>query len=142
MTIIELIENAQADVDRLKNPSVSDFRNFIDPISMEAGEGGTGNDKIESIDIRNHNEFPSKDYEKFLFISMSYEVRCCHQTRQIKLPMRVVLADDPVKAAKVWKLEQQAATAKRKMSVALRDAHQYSKQYDAATVSLAALQEI
>jgi len=92
MTLRKLIEDAQHQLDTYKHPNVDKVQDRLDAILKAGNAGGLKYDKITSLSF----------YSGFLEIATEYEVRCCRQTGEYKIPESVIDADDPIREMKLW----------------------------------------
>ena len=102
MTLYEKFQKAQSDVRLYKNPDIRDFQSELDNVLEAAGLETTFGDKIEYIDSDNEN----------IYIGTSYSVRCCDQTNTITVPLFLIEAPDPLKAAFEYKRKQKITSLK------------------------------
>ena len=102
MNLYELTLDAELQVDTYKNPEIDEWRAAIDPILQAAGQPIVG---IDSVDFINLNTIE-------LSITTSYSVRCCDQTNTIRIPLNILKAANPIKAANLFRLNKLIAKAK------------------------------
>ena len=102
MNLYELTLNAESQVEIYKNPDIDEWRVAIDPVLRAVGQPTVGQDTVESICLDRSE----------LSITTSYSVRCCDQTNYIRLPLNILKAEDPVKAANLFRLKNAIETVK------------------------------
>lgn len=98
LEIIQLAENA---IDMYRHPNLDEFRAAVDPVLAALGQCTVDGDKVESISI-------GQDY---VSITTSYSCRGCHNTNDSTIPMSIVEAADPVRAATERTLRKNLAKA-------------------------------
>lgn len=86
-----IIEEAVSKVDAYKHPDLSEFKEVMTPI-FEALDIGVG--ALDEID--------DMFYNQDLTIYTKYYCRGCECDDQFTIPMEVIEAEDPVKAAKLY----------------------------------------
>lgn len=87
--LYKLIKDAAHDIGYYSHPDLTEFRSAIDPVLEALGESTIGADNVESIDF----------YPEFVKIESSYTCRGCGNTSDHTIPMVIVEAVDPVRAA-------------------------------------------
>lgn len=92
----DLFEDACGQVSRLKHPNIDEFQELMSDVMHAAGLPGIKNDKIDSLD----------ESSELIIICTSYTVRGCGQHENYCLPSFIIDAEDPVKAATIWGLQQ------------------------------------
>ena len=102
MTLLALTQTAAAAVDTFRHPNIEDWRLAIDPVLEAAGEPGVGQDKVDSMVLS----------ESELHIETSYVLRGCECSNRITLPLSILEASDPLRAAKQFRLQGAIADAK------------------------------
>jgi hypothetical protein len=110
MTLTELIEKASSDIDMYKHPDIDECQRRLSEILQAAEHGSIMNDHVESLEI----------YKDTLQIETSWSTRGCSNSSSYRIPMEIIRAEDPIKAAKIWgckkrisKYEQEVEAAKR-----------------------------
>lgn len=117
-TLRELIEQANADLDRYKHPDTHEVERRLDEILTAGKLGSIRSDNLESLGF----------YRGMVSIQTSYSVRGCSQSGDYKFPESIVDADDPIAAIKVWAKEQRVAKAKADLAGAERQVEWYRQQ--------------
>lgn len=95
MNLIELTQDAERKIETYRNPDISEWVSAIDPILEAAGERKIGRDHVESIYLSRTG----------LNICTSFTSRNCEMNNTMFLSMELLAADNPVKLAKIRKLE-------------------------------------
>lgn len=113
-----------------KHPDTEEFRKAIDPILKAGGLTTIGNDCIESVDTRNG----------MLYITTSWSCRGCSNSSDIRLPLHLLDATDPIKAATIWGLKGKIEGARQKMAEHQGQANWYQKQMNDLQAQLASMQ--
>lgn len=101
MTARELIDAAISEVAMHRHPNIGEAQDLLHDILQAAGLGGIAYANINSI---------SED-TTYIHVSVSWSARSCEQEETRSFPSAVLYADDPVKAAKIWGLNQRVAEA-------------------------------
>ena len=102
MTLRELIDEAQNQLETYKNPDTSEVVRRLHEILVAGGLGGIIHDKLEGLG----------EYNGQFIISTSYSVRCCNQTAEYKFPSYILDSKDPITDIKIWALEEKFKKAK------------------------------
>jgi hypothetical protein len=89
MNLYELTVAAEAEFSTYRHADIDDWIEAIDPVLEAYGESMMGSDKVEDITLTDDS----------LNIRTSYSVRCCSQSNEISIPVSILKADDPVRAA-------------------------------------------
>lgn len=110
VTLRELIEQAQADLDRYKHPDTTEVERRLDEILAAGKLGAISSDRLEGLSF----------YEGELCISTSYSVRGCSQSGEYYIPETVIDSADPIAAIKVWAKQQRVAAAQAEVRAAER----------------------
>lgn len=110
MNLLSLTEDAESAVATYRNPNISAWIDVIDPVLHAAGLPCIGRDSVQSIDIT----------EQDLTVTTAYCVRGCSDTSTISLPLFVLRAADPVKAATRHRLETARGEARQRTEAARR----------------------
>ena len=92
MTLRQLIEEAQHQLDTYKHPNVDEVQDRLDAILKAGDAGGLKYDKITNLSYRNG----------FLEIATEYYVRSCYQNGEYRIPESVIDAADPIREMKLW----------------------------------------
>ena len=87
--LYEIIRDAHQAVDEYKNPDLDEFRKAVDPVLEALGQITIGADHVESI-------YAHKEYFQ---ITTSYSCRGCSNSNTHTIPMDIVNAVNPVRAA-------------------------------------------
>ncbi|QIG73780.1 hypothetical protein PP935_gp005 [Rhizobium phage RHph_N34] len=101
MTLLELIEDAQYQIRTFRHPQIDEFEEKMSEILMAGERGSLKYDKVVSIDIHNDE----------LVINTTYSVRCCEQTGEYKIPMKVIKSADPIYEMKLYSLNKAVKSA-------------------------------
>lgn len=99
MNLYELTVDAASKVDIYKNPDIAEWIAAIDPVLSAADKSCIGSDTVEAITVA----------KTLVHITTSYTVRGCEDTTTVKFPIDVLMAADPVHAAKLYRLNQRIA---------------------------------
>jgi hypothetical protein len=106
----ELIEKASDDISTFKYPNIDECQSSLSKILTAAGYGSIVNDKIESLDIR----------KGILRIETTWYARGCSNSSDYDIPMSVIEAEDPIKAATIWGLTERINKAEHELANAQR----------------------
>ena len=109
-TLRQLVEQAQADLERYKHPDTTEAERRIDEILVAGKLGSIAHDHLEGLSF----------YKGNLCISTSYSVRGCSMSGDYKIPESVIDSADPIADIKVWAKAQQVAEAEREVRAAER----------------------
>ena len=88
-TLYEIIRDAHQAVDEYKNPDLDEFRKAVDPVLAALGQATVDGDHVESI-------YAHKEYFQ---ITTTYSCLGCSNSNTHTIPMDIVNAVDPVRAA-------------------------------------------
>ncbi len=130
-TLRELIEQAEADLDRFKHPNVTEVQEKLHEILMAGKVGGIAHDKLESLYF-SHGE---------LHIRTSYSVRSCSMRGEYDIPETIIDADDPVRAMKLWSARKKVADAQSEYDEAALTAKQRMEALIKADADLHAVED-
>lgn len=97
MNLLELTNHAIEQVDKFRSPDIDEWIRHIDPILKAAGQCTIRGDDVDSI-------FMARGY---IVIETSYTTRGCQQNNRMELSLDILNADDPIKAANRYRLEQE-----------------------------------
>lgn len=97
MNLLELTNHAIEQVDKFRSPDIDEWIGHIDPILKAAGQCTIGRDDVDSI-------FMTRGH---IVIDTSYTTRGCQQNNRMELSLDILNADDPIKAANCYRLEQE-----------------------------------
>lgn len=128
MNLYDLTVAAEQDVSTYRSADIEEWRAAIDPVLKAAGEHVVGKDSVDDIALT--------DTE--LRIIASYSVRCCDQTRYMRLPIYIVMAENPVRAATHYRVGKELSEAKSRLAAAQRAVTECSAKVSALEVELAA----
>ena len=87
--LIDLIEEAASRIDTYKHPNLDAFRAAVDPILSALGECTVGGDRVESVGID----------RSYVYITTWQSCRGCSNTNDLTIPIAIIEAEDPVRAA-------------------------------------------
>ena len=116
MSLYALTAQAECDFFVLRRPNVDEWIAAIDPVLLSAGECCIGNDRIDDITLG----------ENELRITTSYSVRGCVQTNDLRLPVYILKADEPVRAAYRYRINKELGEAKRELATSQRIAAEWA----------------
>lgn len=106
MKIYDLTMISISKFNTYKNPNLEEWIKKIDEILSALGECTIHNDKIENLYTD----------DKFLYISTSYSIRCCDCTNDMKVPLIVLEAENPLRKANEVHLYEKYLEAKDKVN--------------------------
>lgn len=115
--IRDMIADAIERIDTYKNPDTSAVEAVLDPILKAAGLQTIDNDRLVGLYIN--------ERAGHLSITTEYSVRGCTSNNDMKLPLAVIDAADPLKAANGWRVDRRmrrAASEQTKAQKALDEA--------------------
>ena len=115
MNLLEMTKHAESKFETYRNPDLSDWIAAIDPILEAVGECTIGRDTIDSIYLSKTG----------LNISTSYSVRCCAMNNRMFVPMEYLTVEDPIKLAKLRKLQSAIASAESGLEAAKNSVIRY-----------------
>lgn len=119
----EVIEAAAQAIDQYRHPDVSEAQELLHSLLKAAGIGGIDGDKIDCID----------EYSGAFHITTSWTVMQCSQHETYTLPSIIVDAEDPLRAANLWRLDQAVRFAKSRHDSAENELAK-SKEHLAAAI--------
>lgn len=112
----KLFDDASSAISLYKHPNIDECRKALNEVLNAADLGGIGDyDKVEDL-----NEFHGK-----VRIDTSWSARQCENTSTYEFPAFILDAEDPIKAATKWGLEEKLKDARLKYAVVQRQAEQY-----------------
>lgn len=117
MTLQELIDKAINDIDEYRHPDVDDVQNRLHEILQAAKVGSINQDHLESLSIHNG----------MLYIRVTWTCRGCDQSADYEIPMAVIEAPDPVRAAAIWGSSNRLEEAKRNLRSAQASVERYAE---------------
>lgn len=120
MNINDLIQQTADDISLYRYPATNEFKAAINPILEAAGLGRDrllDSDRIDSLDTDNDE----------LGIDYSWSRMSCEQSGDIRIPMSIVTAPDPIYAANVWRLDNKLRAAHAAYDQALVNTLQATK---------------
>lgn len=117
-TLRELIDQAVADMDRLKHPDTAEAERCIDEILVAGKLGSLAHEHLEGMHF----------HDGMLLVDTSYSVRGCSQSSRYEIPETVIDGDDPVAAIKPWAKEQRVAKARDDLAASERQTEWYRGQ--------------
>lgn len=118
MNLYDLTLDAEAKVATYRSVNIDEWIEAIDPILKAAGQCTIDRDKVDDITMSSSS----------LKIQTSYSVRCCAQTNDISIPMSILTADDPIRAATLYRLYNELTEAKQRMSAAQYELTKYTEK--------------
>lgn len=99
-----LWDEAEGAIRTLKHPNISEFQAQLDAILRAAEVGGVRDDTIDSID----------ELGDTMYVNTTWYARGCSNGSNYKFPASIIDAEDPIKAATIWGLDQRiTATLQR-----------------------------
>lgn len=112
MNILELTKATaqKVNLNRLTYPNIRDWLAVIDPLLKAAGQPTIGDDVVEDIHMTVDE----------LQISTSYTVRGCDCENQTGMPLSILEAENPLKAANQYRLGKELSAAKFRLAEAQR----------------------
>lgn len=108
MTLLEIIFDAERQVDTYKHPDLDILREAVDPVLTALGECTVGGDCVESIYVDDDH----------VHIMTSYSCRGCSNTNDMTIPMAIVEAENPVRAATELTLRKKLKRAVEELNYA------------------------
>lgn len=120
VNVRQLIEQAAMDVDTFKCPSIDEAQKVLHEIIRAMDKGGVQGDTITSIVIT----------EDEVYINSEWYARGCHSTSNYSFPASILDAEDPVKAATIYGLEEHLKEAKTKLARAKAEVVHAEKQVE------------
>jgi hypothetical protein len=130
-TLRELIEQAEADLDRFKHPNVGEVQERLHEILMAGKVGGIAHDKLESLYFSRGE----------LHIGTSYSVRSCSMRGEYDIPEAIIDAADPISEIKGWSAKKKVRKAEAEYKSALESVERRKKDLDEAKAALAAVRK-
>jgi len=121
-TLYELTREAADQVAKYRYPDIGEWINRIDDVLRALGEPRICSDTVVAIEIGDNE----------VLIDTSYFVRGCYSSNSMYVPISVIIADDPIKAAEIYSLQEQRGVAAR----CLQKANDEVKRYGELIVSL------
>lgn len=109
MNLYEMTRAAASEVAHVRNPNLDAWRAAIDEVLIAAGDCTVGKDKIESLTVS----------DSMLQITTSYVLRGCEMENDISIPIEVVMAENPVKAANLFRVDNLLRDAKTELETAV-----------------------
>jgi hypothetical protein len=107
MSLRELIGKAQQDLETYRPPDVKDCHAELSKVLEAAGFGHIEDERIESIN----------EYAGMCRIETSrVTARGCHDFDLYELPSSIIDAEDPIRAAAIWELEQEIKKHERALT--------------------------
>jgi len=107
-TLRELINEATEAIETYKHPDVDEVQSKLHAI-LEAGKlGGINRDHLTQLDI----------YGDHLHIRTEWSARGCAQSSDYRIPMSIIDAEDPIKAATIYGINKRLTEAKNDLSSA------------------------
>lgn len=85
----------------LKNPDTAEAKDWLNEIIVAAGLGGIKNDSLTHIGFVGGS----------VNVRTEYSIRGCAQSADFELPVCIIDAEDPIKAATEWGLRNRAIKA-------------------------------
>jgi hypothetical protein len=116
MTLRELLEKAEHDISTYKHPNITEVKQRLDELLLASGQGSIEHDTIEELTVD----------EDGVTIETSW-FACGHRdTGTLFLPPSVIDAEDPIKAAKIFGLDEKIEKITRDLSDAESKVTMYS----------------
>ena len=129
MNLVDLTLEAASAVTHLRKPNLDDWLKAIDPVLEAAGEPSIGRNTIEDIKVS----------DLTVEICTSYSVRGCDQSTNVRLPVAILIADNPIQAATRYKLSNALTEAKSRLKTAQNAVQLHSAEVEKLEASLAAM---
>jgi hypothetical protein len=107
-TLRELINEATEAIETYKHPDVSEVQGKLHDILQAAELGGINRDHLTDLDI----------YGDHLHIRTEWSARGCAQSSDYRIPMSIIDAEDPIKAATIYGINKRLTEAKNELSYA------------------------
>ena len=107
-TLRELINEATEAIDTYKHPDVDEVQGKLHDILQAAELGGINRDHMTGLDI----------YGDHLHIRTEWSARGCAQSSDYRIPMSIIDAEDPIKAAKLYGINKKLTEAKNELAYA------------------------
>lgn len=121
MGLREMTENAAIAVDCFKKPEIFEWIVAINPILQASGLYSIHvGDKVDSIEIGENLVIGMKPYE-------------------LRIPMRIIDADDSIKAAKEWRLRREYADVDREITMKYREISRLESKRDNLLININSL---
>lgn len=96
MNYRELLDDAQHQLDTYKHPNIDEFTSKFSALFEAAGFGNLNYRSVDQI----------TEHKDTFSVETSWSSRGCSQHGTITLPFSVIDAADPVKAATIWRIQQ------------------------------------
>lgn len=125
-TLRKSIEKAIKDIEKYKEPNISDVQNKLNEILKAANLGSTGCDNITYLYISNSKQ----DKESSVIINTSYSVKSCDCSDRFEFPAFIIDSEDPVQSAKKWGLEKELTQLRQEVSAVERKLTYLSTQLE------------
>ena len=107
----ELINKASEDIDTYKYPDVDEVQSKLHAILEAAKLGGINRDQLTRLDI----------YGDHLHIRTEWSARGCDQSSDYRIPMSIIDAEDPIKAATIYGINKRLKEATNNLAAARND---------------------
>jgi len=117
-TLRELINEATEAIETYKHPDVDEVQGKLHDILTAAKIGGINRDHLTSLDI----------YSDYLHIRTEWSARGCAQSSDYRIPMSIIDAEDPIKAATIYGINKRLTEAKNNLSSARASVERNEKQ--------------
>lgn len=127
MTLYEIIRDAEYKVGHLRHPNLDAFRVAVDPVLAALGRCGVGGDHVESIYVDDDH----------VNIMTSYSCRGCSNTNDMTIPMEIIEAENPVRAATELTLRKKLKSAVADLAAAKARIPRLEEESNAAALALA-----
>lgn len=108
LTLRELIDDAESRIAVYRNPNLDDVHAELEKLFIAAKIGSIAHDKITRLSIIGDE----------LFIQTGWSARGCYDTTDYTIPMSIIDAPDPVRAAALWGSIDRLLTARQSVRVA------------------------
>jgi flagellar biosynthesis chaperone FliJ len=107
-TLKDLIAQAQSDMEMYKRPNVDECQKRLSEILVAAGKASITRDTMERLE----------QFGDWLHITTSWSSRCCDQSEVYILPMSIIEAEDPIREATIWNLNEKISNAQSALDTA------------------------
>ena len=129
MNIRCIIDAAIEQIETCRTPDIDEAQALINSILQAANLGTTGKNRIERMRFRSG----------FLDVRSCYAGQRCDMSRDFHIPVAIIDADDPIKAASRWAVEKELKEARNDAKHAEERLHLARERLQRATNAMHAL---
>lgn len=131
MSLRSILEDAESQIDLYKNPSIEEAEKLLEEILVAADLGSIAHERIVSFTITSNE----------VRVVTSWSARNCDQSSDYSFPTTIIDADNHIKAASIWGIEQKIRIATKHKDEAARTYQYYSDKLNEAYRQLAKAKE-